>query len=65
MTKVFKLEIECENDAFQHGECPMEVARILKDLANYILRCNTEVTGINLRDLNGNTVGQASFTHKK
>lgn len=48
------LRITTENDAFQGGNGPAEVARILRRLAD---RIEGGETSGNLRDVNGNRVG--------
>lgn len=56
----FTLTIECDNAAFADDERAMEVARILREVAD---ECDAYDIGarIKLRDLNGNTVGRACF----
>jgi len=55
----FKVTIDTGNAAFEEPDC--EVVRILRVLADRIERQGTG-QGINLLDINGNKVGQA--THK-
>jgi len=55
----FKVTIKTDNAAFEEPDC--EVVRILRVLADRIEREGTG-RGINLLDINGNKVGQA--THK-
>jgi hypothetical protein len=54
---VFKLEIECDNEAFT--DCPeIEVARILRDAAKRVeMQSGLDYSTSLLRDANGNTVG--------
>lgn len=54
---VFRLEIECDNAAFEERE--HEVARILQYVAK---RVRDGETGAVVRDLNGNTVGEYRFS---
>lgn len=51
------IDIAMDNAAFK--ECPnLETARILEDYAKE-LKWGLTITEINLKDLNGNTVGKA------
>lgn len=58
----FKFEICCDNAAFDPAVPEYEIARIMRETANKI-----EARGISkavdVRDINGNTVGQCSITH--
>jgi hypothetical protein len=54
----FKLEIECDNDAFE-GEPVHETARILHVVAGRIRHDGERMT---IKDINGSTVGWAEFT---
>ena len=62
----FKLEFNCDNDAFQNdGEDDfnivarnLETTRILNKIISDI---NRGVEGATIRDINGNKVGQWSF----
>lgn len=49
----FKMEIDCDNDAF-HNDAHAEVQRIILSVAD---RLEAGQTSGNLRDINGNTVG--------
>ncbi|UTC28625.1 hypothetical protein MARCHEWKA_01120 [Brevundimonas phage vB_BpoS-Marchewka] len=51
---MFKLEIDTGNAAFDEGDKPYEIARILRDLAQKIENGADEGS---VRDLNGNKVG--------
>ena len=53
------IKIETGNDAFQDGNECYEVARILREVVD---RLNTgDNTHMELRDTNGNTVGEMQF----
>ena len=55
----FSLEIDCDNDAFTYGGLDLEVARILRGLAEELeLKIQPDM---NLRDANGNLVGLAKY----
>lgn len=56
----YKIEINCENEAFQDGK-RQELARILKRLALLIESYNASLSGEEqkLFDFNGNCVGEA------
>lgn len=60
---MFSLEISTDNAAFDDGNAASEVARILRDCANRIERgegdWSMDGIVIQLRDINGNVVGQA------
>lgn len=56
-----KVNIKTDNAAFQDGAFFPEVARILRDLANFIEDGTSGNTTKVLRDINGNTVGSASI----
>lgn len=53
--RVFRLEIECENAAFDANPLP-EIARILREAADRVDRASAAAG--NLRDSNGNKVGR-------
>ena len=53
----FRLEMTCDNAAFDGNERDLEVARILR-VAAHEIESSGEAT---LRDYNGNTVGRAEF----
>lgn len=58
--RIFKLEIELENQAFDGLDCTSEIARILEDTATRIVgeqRDWLERECRNVKDCNGNTVG--------
>lgn len=61
----FRLSIDCGNAAFQDGNGPAEVSRILREQADRIERhaCLPDV--LRLFDVNGNYVGEAVTTGKK
>lgn len=56
----FRVSIECDNAAFDFPDREVEIARILREVANRVERWNDHETGKakDLRDINGNTVGQ-------
>lgn len=59
----FKLEIRCDNAAFDGALCE-ETARILSEAATRVRGANEEDAsgiGFSLRDFNGNKVGKAEF----
>lgn len=56
----FVLKIECDNSAFDYGERPHEVSRILKYLAEQI---DEGYNLVYLNDINGNQVGVAQFNY--
>jgi hypothetical protein len=55
------IEIALDNEAFGYGDDGSEVARILRRLANDMDGCALSARGwvAKLRDVNGNTVGEA------
>jgi len=56
----FKLRMDTENAAFQHGNEAFETARILRGLADSIDDGSLSAVGTYvLRDINGNQVGKA------
>lgn len=59
----FKLEFECDNDAFQDN-CGIEIGCILQGLAKKATARGADIThnfeGV-LRDTSGNTVGKFSY----
>ena len=60
---MFKLQIETDNAAFEHGG-GAEIARILRDIADRIFKVESSKSFIRtskLRDLNGNTVGAVDW----
>ena len=58
---LFRLAIECDNAAFEAGNEGMEVARILRELADRVeSRGDFEGCAFRLMDFNGNGVGYAS-----
>jgi|LakMenEpi03Aug12_release.lakeMendotaPanAssembly.Ray.scaffolds.fasta_scaffold4357675_1 hypothetical protein len=57
---LFVAEIECDNEAFESSR-PIEVARILRDLADRIANSSPDTLNFGLRDINGNQVGAAEF----
>lgn len=58
----FKLEINCDNAAFEGEELYDQVAQCLLDAANAVQDYAKEG---NLTDLNGNHVGQYAFKGKQ
>ena len=58
MSKTLEIAIEMGNAAFDEGNEPYEVARILRELANRYEDLG-EVAPHRLRDINGNVVGKA------
>lgn len=62
---IFKLNLECDNDAFAGDGCEGEVVRILQELRERMNNGDAATSTVyNLRDINGNTVGTARFTGK-
>ncbi len=55
---MFALTIETSNDAFTE-DASIEVARILREIADRIERGQTEII---VRDINGNRAGKAELT---
>lgn len=64
----FKIEIDCDNEAFQNGQLTDELHlilhRIIHDLPNDIDADATEFSR-NLRDTNGNRVGFVELIEEK
>jgi sulfur carrier protein ThiS len=56
----FKLTINCDNDAFYGEQKHEELARILREIADALEEYGG-LMGTVVRDVNGNTVGKASF----
>lgn len=56
----FVLKIECDNSAFDYGERPYEVARILRELAGKV---KNGYNMVYLTDINGNAVGAANYNY--
>lgn len=56
-TLVFKLEIECENAAFEDNGRASEIAHILRAVAVRVEHGEATERPLNLRDSNGNVVG--------
>ena len=56
------ITIKTDNDAFEDGNRPTEVARILRDLADSL--DGNEYLPVNIRDVNGNHVGNVVLTGK-
>lgn len=59
-----KIEIACDNAAFQ-DEPTIEIARILRELADRVERRDQPESPIGLRDINGNTVGEMVVRYPK
>lgn len=60
----FRLEINCENAAFEGDNLDVEIVRILRKLADRIEgQTREDLAGetFKLKDINGNTVGEAEF----
>lgn len=59
----FTLELECNNAAFEHHP-NLEIARILVTLASEVRESSKRNVPVlyRLRDVNGNTVGEAAWT---
>lgn len=59
----FKLEIKCDNAAFDGEHRALEIARILEDAASKV-ECDGANVGDSwkLFDINGNRVGEAKVT---
>ena len=58
-----KIEINLENAAFSDGAACLETARILRKYADAVEEgCGMEDLEHRLRDINGNTVGDARLT---
>lgn len=55
-----KIIIDVDNDAFASGNRGVEVARILRDLADAAENGNSSFNQ-KLRDINGNRVGYAEY----
>lgn len=55
---MFKLQIDTGNAAFDDGSLKLEVARILRDVAD---RLEVGAYVNKLRDINGNTVGSVEL----
>ena len=58
MAKRIKIEIETKNAAFDDGNAPQEVARILRELAERMETRACLPDTVNLYDANGNRVGK-------
>ena len=56
----FKLNINCDNDAFYGEQKHAELVRILREIAGDLER-HGGLMGKNVLDINGNTVGTAVF----
>lgn len=56
----FTLEIECDNAAFE-DDATVEIARILRQLAESVPNLAGTYGFIPLRDINGNRVGRAAL----
>jgi hypothetical protein len=55
---MFRLEMKTDNAAFEEWAAPMEIARILRDVANRLE--DDQLIGP-CRDINGNNVGQYRY----
>lgn len=59
MSDVFKLNINCGNDAFDNGNREHEIVRILREVANQIEDGAVDIEYFQtIRDINGNDVGR-------
>jgi len=54
----YQVRIKMDNAAFDGAEGPHEVARILRNLADRIVR-HSDLENVGLTDINGHTVGRA------
>lgn len=61
---VFKLTIHTDNDAFAEGELTIELARILRDLADRVEEGEVGRKSVTVYDINGNDVGRAKLTQE-
>jgi len=59
---LFRMKIETDNAAFDYGNGPGEVSRLLKEVQGLVLDGGT---GGDLHDINGNFVGTWSLTFPK
>ena len=59
------IEIKTANAAFQDGMIGHEISRILKGLAEDILNDGNLESFVILRDINGNSVGFASYEQEE
>ena len=59
MTQHFRLDIRCGNSAFSEDYLGLECGRILQEVATKVALGETS---IHLQDVNGNTVGLATFS---
>ena len=55
---MFSLKFKTDNAAFQDGNKPYEIAKILRELADKIEDGQTEG---NIRDINGNSIGAFKY----
>ena len=55
----FKLDIKTENAAFEDDQCGVEIARILREIADKFDR--GEPSAGTVRDVNGNRVGKYRY----
>jgi len=62
----FKLEMKCDNAAFDVNLPGFEIARILREVAAKVeLHDGGGITSRDIRDINGNTVGQYSLARTR
>ena len=54
------IEIETNNDAFQHGRQATSVAKILMQLSEKMLQAD-QIEETTLHDINGNSVGKLTI----
>lgn len=64
MTKRFQLQITCDNAAFE-SETDVEIARILREVADRIERGDSYSTFRNIHDANGNIVGTFALKEER
>lgn len=64
----FQLTIDCDNAAFEDGNCPREIARIMREAARRINSYDGPpvdflnlLDDFKLQDVNGNSVGWCSM----
>lgn len=57
-TKIFRLHVTTDNDAFQQGAMDQEIVRILREIADRIERQGVGFPSQTVLDINGNDVGR-------
>lgn len=58
MSVTFTLTVACDNAAFDKPDREAEIARILRETASRIERWSEIGKALDIRDMNGNIVGQ-------